>query len=258
DSSGTGDGVPDPKENDTAIDNGTGADKNVKLSTVCLIALADTVNPCALAVFILMLIGITTYDMGNKKGKVIYAGLSFVGAVYIMYFFYGLIIIRSFQLVESITNIRPVLYTMLGFVSIILGLLHLKGYFWYKPGGLLTEMPISWRPRVKKLMTSITSPKGAFIMGAFVTLFLIPCTMGPYFIAGGYLSVLELMEAVPWLLIYCLVFILPLIGITFLIHFGFKRVEDVSGWKDRNIKKLHLIIAAIMLLIGAGIFLGFV
>ncbi len=232
--------------------------KDINLTTLGLIALADTVNPCALAVFILMLIGITTYDPGNRKGKVLNAGLAFVAAVFIMYVIYGLIIIRSFQLVESITNIRPILYSLLGYVAILLGLLHLKGYFWYRPGGLMTEMPMRWRPRVKKMMTSITSPKGAFFMGAFVTLFLIPCTMGPYFIAGGILSVLELVEAVPWLLIYNLIFIMPLLGITLVIHFGFKKVDDVSGWKEKNIKNLHLIISIIMLSIGLGIFLGLV
>ncbi len=241
----------------TAADNTTEREK-VKLSTLCLIALADTVNPCALAVFILMLIGITTYDPGNKNRKVLHAGLAFVTAVYIMYFFYGLIIIRFIQAVETITNIRPLLTTIFGSVAVLLGLLHLKEVIWYRPGGLLTEMPMRWRPRVKKLMTSITSPKGAFFMGAFVTIFLIPCTMGPYLIAGGILSVLELMETIPWLLIYDLVFILPLIGITFVIHFGFKQVEDVSGWKEKNIKNLHLVTAGIMLFIGTGILLGWV
>ncbi|MCK5234335.1 MAG: hypothetical protein KAJ88_00695 [Candidatus Aenigmarchaeota archaeon] len=254
-----GEGVDDSGAviNDTVVDDSTGRNK-ISLYTLSLVALADTINPCALAVFILMLIGITTYDPGNRRGKVIYAGLAFVAAVFIMYFFYGLIIIRSFQLVESITNIRPILYNMLAYVAIILGLLHLKGYFWYKPGGLLTEMPMKWRPRVKEMMTSITSPKGAFFMGAFVTLFLIPCTMGPYFIAGGMLSALELIETIPLLLIYNLIFILPLLGITFIIHFKFKEVDDVSGWKEKNIKKLHLAIGIIMLSIGLGIFMGLI
>ncbi|NOQ38250.1 hypothetical protein GQ472_05155 [archaeon] len=256
-----GEGVEDSGDdisiNDTSADTSSGRNE-ISLTTLGLIALADTVNPCALAVFILMLIGITTYDPGNRKAKVIHAGLAFVAAVFVMYFIYGLIIIRSFQLVESITNIRPILYNLLGYVAILLGLLHLKGYFWYKPGGLLTEMPMRWRPRVKKMMTSITSPKGAFFMGAFVTLFLIPCTMGPYFIAGGILSTLELIETIPWLLIYNLIFILPLLGITFVIHFGFKKVDDVSGWKEKNIKNLHLIIGIIMLGIGLGIFMGLV
>ncbi len=256
-----GEGVEDSGDDisidDTSADTSVGRNE-ISLATLGLIALADTVNPCALAVFILMLIGITTYDPGNRRAKVIHAGLAFVAAVFVMYFIYGLIIIRSFQLVESITNIRPILYNILGYVAILLGLLHLKGYFWYKPGGLLTEMPMRWRPRVKKMMTSITSPKGAFFMGAFVTLFLIPCTMGPYFIAGGILSTLELVETIPWLLIYNLIFILPLLGITFVIHFGFKKVDDVSGWKEKNIKNLHLVIGIIMLGIGLGIFMGLV
>ena len=224
---------------------------------VFIIALADTVNPCALAVFILFLIGVMSYD--PKKGKKILAiGAAFVTAVYICYFAYGLIIIKFWQIVQGLTTIRLALYTILGAVAIILGLFNLKDFFWYKPGGFATEMPTGWRKKVKKMMLGIVSVKGAFAMGAFVTLFLMPCTMGPYLIAGGILSALDIVKAIPWLLVYNLIFILPLYGIVLAVYFGFKKVEDVSGWKERNIRKLHLVVGIIMLFIGVAIILGWI
>jgi len=224
---------------------------------IFIIALADTVNPCALAVFILFLVGVMSYDPKRGK-KILSIGAAFVTAVFICYFTYGLIIVKFWQIVQGLTTIRLALYTILGVVAIILGIFNLKDFFWYKPGGFATEMPIGWRGKVKKMMLGITSIKGAFVMGAFVTIFLMPCTMGPYLIAGGILSTLDIVKVIPWLLVYNLIFILPLYGIVLAVYFGLKKVKDVSGWKERNIRKLHLIVGLIMLFIGVAIIFGWI
>lgn len=231
--------------------------KHLGFHKIFLLALADTVNPCALAVFILFLIGIMSYNPGKEK-RVLFAGAAFVSAVYICYFIYGLIIVKFWQMVQTLSAIRLAIYKILGVVAIALGLLHFKDFFYYKPGGFATEMPMGWRGKVKKMMLGITSTRGAFLMGAFVTIFLMPCTMGPYLIAGGILSPLELIKTIPWLLIYNLVFVLPLYGIVLVVYFGFKKVEDISGWKERNIRRLHLIVGFIMLFIGLGIILRWI
>jgi cytochrome c biogenesis protein CcdA len=114
------------------------------------------------------------------------------------------------------------------------------------------------RPKVKKIISGITSPGGAFIIGFIVTLFLLPCTIGPYVVASGLLSELGLLGALPWLLYYNLIFILPMIAITLIVYFGFARVEDVSGWKEKNIRKLHLIAGILLLLVGLGILMGWI
>ena len=103
---------------------------------------------------------------------------------------------------------------------------------------------------MKMLVKKITSPKGAFVIGLFVTLFLLPCTIGPYIIASGKLSVLSFFQTIPWLLLYNFVFILPMIAITLAIYFSFTTVDKVASWKDINIKKLHLVEGIILILLG--------
>ena len=235
----------------------TGVSGELTLAKIVSLAAVDAVNPCALAVLTLMLIAILTYNPKQKR-NVLLAGLAFTTSVYVIYFLYGLIIIRFFQLVQALTAIRLILYKLLALVAIALGLLQLKDVFWYKPGGLLTEMPMSWRPKVKRMIAGITSPRGAFLVGAFVTIFLLPCTIGPYVIAGGILSVLELLKTIPWLLLYNAIFVLPMLAISLLVYLGIAKVEDVAGWKDRNIRKLHGIAGIIMLLLGIGMFLGLI
>ncbi len=231
--------------------------KKLTLTKILSLAVVDAINPCALAVLALMLVAILTYNP-KKKRDVLLAGFAFACSVFIMYLFYGLVIIKSFQLIEALTNVRVLLYKILGYAAIILGILNIKDAIRYKAGSFLTEMPLSIRPKVKKIISGITSPKGAFITGLFVTVFLLPCTIGPYVIAGGILSTLELIKTIPFLLLYNLIFILPMILITLIIYVGFAKIEDVSGWKDKNIRYLHLITGLIIFVLGLAMVLGWV
>ncbi len=223
---------------------------------ITTLALADSVNPCAIAVLALVLVAILTANPKNRKA-VLFAGLSFILAVYILYIIYGMIFINLFRnFVNQIEAARPFLYKGLGFVAMVLGVLNIKDFFHYKAGGFATEMPIFMRPKVKKLIARITSPAGAFFIGIFVTLFLLPCTIGPYIIASGLLSELGIIRALLWLLYYNVLFILPMLIITLLIYSSFTTIERVSGWKEKNIRYLHLISGLILFVIGLLIAIG--
>lgn len=230
---------------------------NLTLAKVLSLAAVDAVNPCALAVLTLMLLGILAYNPGDKR-KVLLAGLAFSFSVFIMYFFYGLVIIRLFQVIHALTSIRLWLYKVLGFLAVVLGVLNLKDFVRYKPGTLGTEMPMFLRPKMQNLLFKITSPKGAFAIGAFVTLFLLPCTIGPYVICGGILCSLSLLKVLPWLFLYNAIFILPMLAITAVCFVGLTSVENVSEWRERNIRFLHLVAGVIIFGLGLAMLLGLV
>ena len=234
-----------------------GVDTKLTSTKIVSLALVDSVNPCALAVLTLMLIAIITYNPKNKR-NVLLAGFAFASSVFVMYLFYGLVIIHFFKVIQALTSMRIMLYKILGGAAIALGILQIKDFFRYKPGGLATEMPLKWRPKVKKVLSGITSPKGAFTVGAFVTIFLLPCTIGPYVIAGGILSTLDIVKTLPWLLVYNAIFVFPMVAITLAVYCGIAQVENVSEWKDKNIKYLHLIAGTIILLLGIAMVLGWV
>ena len=177
----------------------------ITLIRIITLALADAINPCALAVMTMVLVSILLTNPG-KKHKVLMGGLAFTSAVFLGYFFYGLVIIQLFKsFIEFTSLIYPYLTNTLAVLAILLGIFNIKDFIRYKPGGLATEMPMKFRPRVKQLIKKITSPRGAFIIGILVTLFLLPCTIGPYIIASGTLSALALMKTIPWLLLYNLI-----------------------------------------------------
>jgi len=64
--------------------------------------------------------------------------------------------------------------------------------------------------------------------------------------------------AIPVLLLYNLFFILPLIIITLLVYFGFTNIDKATKWKDRNIRRLHLVAGIIMLILGFIVVFGWV
>lgn len=222
------------------------------------LALADAINPCVLAVLTIILVTLLIQEPENKK-KVLYSGLAFTIAIYIGYLFYGIIIMQFFRTFADIMREKIIeyhFYESLGILAMIIGALNIKDFFMYKPGGIATEMPLFMRPKVKQIIKKVTSPRGAFITGFIVTLFLLPCTIMPYFIANGILSKIPFSEALLWLLYYNLIFILPMLVIVGLVYYGFTDVNKVSRWKERKIKSLHLIAGILLFLVGFSLIMG--
>ena len=230
----------------------------ITLIRIITLALADAINPCALAVMTMVLVSILLTNE-NKKHNVLLGGLAFTLAVFVGYFFYGLIIVQVFKSFVAFTStIYPYLTNTLAVLAILLGIFNIKDFIKYKPGGLATEMPLKFRPKVKQVIKNITSPKGAFFIGIFVTLFLLPCTIGPYIIATGSLSALNMMKTIPYLLLYNLIFIIPMIAITFIVYAGVSTTEKVSDWKERNIKYIHLVTGLLLVSLGIAILTGLI
>ncbi len=223
---------------------------------ITMLALSDAVNPCALAVLTMVLVTLLVQNP-KKKRAVLYGGFSFILAVYVGYLLYGLVITKFFiSFAEWMRINSRIFYDALGILAMLIGGLQIKDFFFYKPGGFLTEMPLVMRPYAKMLIKKINSPSGAFFIGLLVTIFLLPCTMGPYIIATGILSQFGLIRAGLILLYYNLLFVSPMFFIVGIVYYGFSKVEDVSGWKERNIRKLHLIAGILIFLVGFSLLVG--
>ena len=228
----------------------------INFARITSLALADSVNPCAIAVLTMVLVTILAHNPEKRK-RVLYAGLAFIAAVYIGYLFYGAIIIQFFQtFAEFLRESSGIIYKGLAIFAMILGALNVKDYFYYQPGGLATEMPMTMRPYAKLIINKMTSPMGAFFIGFLVTVFLLPCTIGPYIIASGLLAELGFLKAFPWLIYYNFLFVVPMAIIVAMVYLGFSHVQEVSGWKERNIKRLHLIAGILLFLVGFALLMG--
>ncbi|MFB6152100.1 MAG: cytochrome c biogenesis protein [Haloarculaceae archaeon] len=226
----------------------------VSLATIGGLALVDAVNPCALAVLLILLTTVATTAEGDRS--VLVAGLSFAAAIFAVYFALGLLIVAGFSSVQSVAGVDTgLLYRAVGGLAVVLGLLNLKDGISHGFGGFAMEVPFSWRPRMQRSLTKPlwsdrAIPVSAFLSGVFVSLFLLPCTSGPYFVAGG------LLAAAPWdrvalaLGAYNLVFVLPMVGITLLVYGGFVSATAVSDWREEHVETLHLVAGVVLVALG--------
>ena len=223
---------------------------------ITLLALVNSVNPCQIAMLVLVLITILTQNQ-EKRRKILFVGLSFIAAVYLGYLFYGIILVQLFQTFALLLR-ESAIYIKYAFaiLAMLVGALQIKDFFFYKKGSFGTEMPIWMRPKAKRIIEKITSPLGAFITGFIITLFLSPCTMAPLLVATERLSTLGLVGALPWLLYFNLIAVLPLIIITIIIYGGFATAESVSHWKERNVRILHLIAGLLIFSAGLALLMG--
>jgi cytochrome c biogenesis protein CcdA len=228
------------------------------IGKITLLALADSVNPCAIAVLVMILVAILTQNPDKKK-QVLFGGLAFVAAVFIGYLTYGLVITQFFRVLgEFLRNSAIYVTKGMAILAMLLGALNIKDFFFYKKGSFATEMPLFMRPKVKRITEKATSTLGAFLIGFVVTLFLLPCTSGPLFVASEILSKIGFLASIPWLLYYTFIFVLPMLIIVLLIFLGIFVIGEVADWKERNIKRLHLIAGILLFLVGLSILFGWI
>ena len=235
----------------TRIDDSAAAPslaERLTIPAVILAAAADSVNPCTFAVLVLLLGTLLVAQRQGSKSLVLRAGFAFTISIYISYFLMG---IGIFSAIQAAGVQRPFIMAVSG-LAILLGLWNMKDYFAY--GKWFTiEVPQRWRPTVKRLTASVVSVPGAFVVGVLDSLFLLPCSSGPYIAILALLSkTTTRTEGILYLLLYNLIFVLPLIAITLAVHFGFTTTARAERWRSARLGKLHLVSGIVMFLLGAG------
>ncbi|MHB0877460.1 MAG: cytochrome c biogenesis CcdA family protein [Anaerolineae bacterium] len=192
----------------------------VTLPTVVVAGLVDGINPCA---FTVLLIFITTLlasmtrsgasepSRGDRsiapvRAKLLGLGSIYIGAVFLTYLAVGIGLLTTSHLFS-----RDHISARVGaFVAVLLGLWLLKDYF--VPGwGPRLRAPEAVHGRIKRATESMTIP-GLFAGGVLIGLCTVPCS------GAVYLAVLSLLAIQPgvaygYLLLYNLMFVLPLVAI---------------------------------------------
>jgi cytochrome c biogenesis protein CcdA/thiol-disulfide isomerase/thioredoxin len=218
-------------------------------------AAVDAINPCAFAVLIIL---ITAVLGAGGRQRALYAGLAFSLSVFLSYYAMGL---GLYSAVEAAGVTRGI-YIAVAALAVLVGLFNLKDYLWYGKWFVM-EVPLSWRPKLKEIIRRVTSVPGAFLIGFAVSLFLLPCTSGPYIVILGLLARTETrLHAMLWLVLYNVVFVAPMVAITAAVYFGLTTAEKAEQWRTGHLRTLHLIAGVIILLLGAAmtasLWLGYV
>ena len=102
--------------------------KMVSFIEIIGLAAVDAINPCALAVMVIVLITLLTQNPEKRK-TILAGGFYFTLAVYLLYFLYGLVMVQFFSHAIPATGAYSY-YVFRGFgvLALVLGLLNLKDF----------------------------------------------------------------------------------------------------------------------------------
>ncbi len=214
------------------------ADPYALIGMVVLAALADSINPCAFAVLIAFLT-LISYRKGRRE--VLRAGIAFMLAVFVVYSLMGLGLIQLF-------SVAPWLKLLVGAAGMLFGTVEMLDSIKERKESSL--LPERIKGRIKTLIRGISRPEGAFLMGIFVSIFLLPCTSGPYFIAMSLISGSSFWFGMALLILYNLIFIFPFFLITVLIWSSRMDTVQMKRWRERYGTYMGLIAGAIIFFLG--------
>lgn len=206
-------------------------------------ALSDSINPCAFAVLFLLLSSILSKF--NSYRKAIISWLLFTLAIFISYFLMWIWIYRVLAFSNQIFYLKLWVWIL----WILVWLANIKDYFWYWKWFIM-EVPFAWRPKMKAVLNKVVSPAWAFIAWIIVSLFLLPCTSGPYLTVLWYLASESTSINLAWyiyMFIYNVIFVLPMLIITLIIWFGVKNIWELKEYKEYHKENIHLIVWIMMI-----------
>ena len=226
--------------------------ENLTIGIIVAAALADSINPCVFGVLIFLLAYMT--KVFKNRNRMLLAGFIYVTSVYITYFLMGLGI---FTLTYTAGLAKP-FYWFAASLAIIAGLFEVKDYFWYGRWFSLQMIPGA-AERIKKYSAvmarmEIQQPAISLAVAAFLGIFVVfvelPCTGAPYLAILGMLSKGQYVSGIPLLLLYNLVFILPLFAIIGLVYLGHAS-KKLERWKEENKGLMRLMIGLFLLALGS-------
>jgi len=226
--------------------------EQLTLGIIIAAALADSINPCVFGVLIFLLAYMT--KVFKNKARMLIAGLIYITAVYVTYFLIG---VGIFTLAYTAGFAKP-FYWFAASIAIIAGLFEIKDYFWYGKGFSLQMIPGA-AERIKKYSNAMErmetkhpalSLAVAAFLGIFVVFVELPCTGAPYLAILGMLSKGAYAAGIPLLLLYNLIFILPLFVIVGFVYAGFTS-KMLEKWRKEHRGLMRLMIGLFLLALGA-------
>ena len=220
---------------------------DLKLAVVLSAAVIDSINPCAIGV--ILFLSSVLLKLSSKRGVMLRLGLVYIATIYIVYMLSGLGLIWFQQsLIQH--GFSEIVGITIGVLVIVLGLIELKDFFFYGHGFSLEIAP-RYKKKLAEMAGQITLP-GIIAIGGFVAIVELPCTGGPYLAITAMLATNFDLQAVIYLLIYNLIFVLPLVVLLLMIYFGSSTML-LKQWRESNRKWMNLGSGLLMIGLGVGL-----
>jgi cytochrome c biogenesis protein CcdA len=191
---------------------------------------------------------ISLLNIGSSK-RALKAGILYSLVVFSVYFLSGF---GLFKVIQSFTLLSHYIYIGAGVLVLFLGVTQFIDVF--LPGKFISlRIPVKAKPIIEKIASKGTLP-AVILLGLAVSLFELPCTGGVYI---GILTLMAQKGTFAWgyLLLYNLIFILPLLLITLIIYKG-TRPETIERWSQNEKSWMKIASGAVMIALGIYILMS--
>jgi cytochrome c biogenesis protein CcdA len=222
----------------------------VTLSVVAFGGLVDGVNPCAISTLIFFLSVLAVAKAARRTRLLV--GISFIAASFLTYTALGLGILLIFRQAPSFNAVKRTVETVIGLGMIPLAALSFRDALRFRRSGRPEDVSLQIPKRIKSGIHAFMNARlgvggpilGGLITGAGVTVLESVCTGQSYIPTLAYIIKSDGSDVHAWvlLLVYNLLFILPLAAVFICFHRGVQ-LQALIGWSKRN-------------LVGAKILLG--
>ena len=240
--------------------------------TVIGAGLVDGINPCAFTViiFFVSFLGL----MGYKQRETALIGSVYIFAVFLTYFALGLGFFKALYSLKGFYMVSKMIYLAIGGLSLFLGAAATNDYFLYKKTGNTDDMALQLPRVIKNKIHGIVgayyrkdkkaAPQAVFglllsalIVGFMVSLLEAVCTGQLYLPTIVFVlqdKTLRL-KALFYLIVYNLMFILPLVLILLLALAG-TTSKQFEAYARKHFALIKILMAVVFFALGAFLWVG--
>ncbi len=195
--------------------------------TVAAAGLVDGLNPCAFAtiVFFISYLAFT----GRKGRDILFVGGAFTLGVFLTYTLVGFGLLKAVQALPFMATLGRWVYIAAGVLAFVLAVLSVNDFLAArrgKPDEMRLKLPTTWRKQINKVIREGSRVRAfvavAFATGFIVSLIELACTGQVYLPTILFVMSVPSMraQAISYLMLYNIMFILPLIAVFGLAYAG--------------------------------------
>ncbi|HOX34934.1 MAG TPA: cytochrome c biogenesis protein CcdA [Methanoregulaceae archaeon] len=222
---------------------------NLTVPAIVAAAAIDSINPCAIAVLVILLAYLAS--LGERR-RVAVVGCAYIATVFVVYFIAGLGLL---SVVQKAGLTGPV-FTIAAIIAIITGLINIAEVL-LKREIFTLAIPASQKGTIDRYIRKASVPS-AIVLGALVSMVELPCTGGIYLAILGLLANrMTLAEGIPYLLLYNLVFVLPLVLILIVMVWG-GTPQRLEKFRTGSRRWVRLVMGIVMVALGAAMLAGII
>jgi thiol-disulfide isomerase/thioredoxin len=241
--------------------------KSFGVLAILLAGLMEGMNPCALATLVFFISYLTM--VGRKRREIFWGGLAFSGTGFVTHLLIGIGILGFIQHLSFLPLFSRIVYLITFLIALLLGILSLYDYIQLKkgrPSKMKLQVPNFLKKKIHHMIrvrsdvlepnqesTSIRFLLSAVAIGFIVTLFQSTCTSQVYLPTILFVTNIPSLRgsAVLYLILYNLVYILPLLVIFGIVYWGVTS-EQLSFFLQKRASTIKLLTSIFFFLL-AGI-----